>query len=196
MKRSEESNPAGPKNNSAGHLLHRITTLSLFAIVISFTQQVIAESTPRPNVILILTDDQGSVDMNCYGAKDLVTPNMDALAARGVRFTQFYSGAPVCSPSRAACLTGRNPHRAGMSTNAGSGGGMPVEQITIAEILKPLGYATAHIGKWHLGHRYELFTSPTMGTRSRSVRTTAAEAAGRIGAISSRFSRAGFGSRP
>jgi len=106
----------------------------------------------RPNVIFILTDDQGSIDINCYGAKDLMTPNMDALAARGVRFTQFYSGAPVCSPSRAACLTGRNPHRAGMSSNAGHAGGMPGNQVTIAEVLKPLGYATAHIGKWHLGH--------------------------------------------
>jgi len=65
----------------------------------------------KPNVIVILTDDQGSVDAGCYGAKDLVTPAIDSLAARGVRFTQFYAAAPVCSPSRAGLLTGRYPLR-------------------------------------------------------------------------------------
>ena len=63
----------------------------------------------QPNVIVIFTDDQGSVDLNCYGAKDLTTPHMDSLAKRGVRFTQFYAAAPVCSPSRAGLLTGRYP---------------------------------------------------------------------------------------
>src|SRR4051794_34098983 len=67
-----------------------------------------------PNVIVIFTDDQGSVDAGCYGAKDLETPNIDALARRGVRFTQFYAAAPVCSPSRAGLMTGRYPLRAGM----------------------------------------------------------------------------------
>ena len=109
----------------------------------------------QPNVILIYTDDQGTIDANCYGAKDLITPNIDALAARGVRFTQFYSAAPVCSPSRAAVLTGRYPQRAGLANNAGSGkgaAGMPSSQVTIAEMLKVAGYATGHIGKWHLGY--------------------------------------------
>ena len=117
---------------------------------------VTAEGAERkPNVILIYTDDQGTVDANCFGAKDLITPHMDGLAAKGVRFTQFYSAAPVCSPSRAAVLTGRYPQRAGLAGNAGSqpgGHGMSAEQITIAELLKPAGYATAHIGKWHLGY--------------------------------------------
>ena len=63
------------------------------------------QASERPNVILIFTDDQGSVDLNCYGATDLITPHLDSLAARGTRFTQFYVGAPVCSPSRAALLT-------------------------------------------------------------------------------------------
>ena len=110
----------------------------------------------NPNVILIVTDDQGAADAGCYGAKDLVTPAMDSLAARGVRFTQFYSGAPVCSPSRACLLTGRYPLRAGLVGNAASppgGEGMPTEQVTIAEMLKAAGYATAHIGKWHLGFK-------------------------------------------
>ena len=67
----------------------------------------------QPNVLLILTDDQGSVDLQAYGAQDLFTPNMDRIAQQGVRFTQFYAGAPVCSPSRAALLTGRNHHECG-----------------------------------------------------------------------------------
>ena len=109
----------------------------------------------RPNVVVIVTDDQGAADAGCYGAKDLVTPAMDSLAARGVRFTQFYAAASVCSPSRAALLTGRYPLRAGLTGNAGSqpgGHGLPGEQITMAETFKAAGYATAHIGKWHLGY--------------------------------------------
>jgi len=105
----------------------------------------------RPNIVLILTDDQGSVDMNCYGATDLITPNMDALAARGVRFTQFYVAAPVCSPSRAALLTGRYPQRAQLDRNAYGDRGLPPGQLTIAELLKEAGYRTAVFGKWHLG---------------------------------------------
>ena len=115
-------------------------------------------SVEGPNVILIYTDDQGSVDMNCYGADDLITPHMDALAARGTRFTQFYAAAPVCSPSRAAVLTGRVPQRAGVPGNVSSSkgrSGMPSEQVTIAEMMKRAGYATAHVGKWHLGYTPE-----------------------------------------
>lgn len=110
----------------------------------------------KPNVLLIYTDDQGSLDMNIYGAKDLYTPNMDALARRGVRFTQFYAAAPVCSPSRASLLTGRYPQRAGLSTNASSDKGghseMPGDQFTMAEMFKARGYVTGHIGKWHVGY--------------------------------------------
>ena len=115
----------------------------------------------KPNVLIILTDDQGSVDAGCYGAEDLETPNIDALSNRGVRFTQFYAAAPVCSPSRAGLLTGRYPVRAGVPGNVSSqrgNSGLPVEQVTIAETFKAAGYATAHIGKWHLG--YEPKTMP------------------------------------
>lgn len=109
-----------------------------------------------PNVVFILTDDQGAVDAGCYGSTDLVTPNIDALAARGVRFTQFYSAAPVCSPSRAGILTGRYPVRAGVPGNCasqpGEKGALPPEQVTLAEAFRGAGYATAHIGKWHLGY--------------------------------------------
>lgn len=107
----------------------------------------------KPNVIIIFTDDQGTVDMNCYGAGDLATPHMDALAKRGTRFTQFYAAAPVCSPSRVGLLTGRTPQHGGLNGNVRPGSeGMPSRQITIAEELKKAGYVTAHIGKWHLGH--------------------------------------------
>jgi arylsulfatase A len=108
----------------------------------------------KPNVIVIYTDDQGSIDLNIYGAKDLQTPNMDALVGSGVRFTQFY-GAPVCSPSRAGLLTGKTPQRAGVPGNIPSvpvtEKGLPGSQYTMAEMFKDAGYNTAHIGKWHLG---------------------------------------------
>ena len=110
----------------------------------------------KPNVILIYTDDQGTLDLNIYGAKDLYTPNIDALARRSVRFTQFYTAAPVCSPSRASLMTGRYPQRAQLATNASSDKGgkieMPGSQVTMAELFKSGGYATGHIGKWHMGY--------------------------------------------
>ena len=129
----------------------------VIAIALTFSflaGEILAESS-RPNVLLIYTDDQGTIDANCFGAKDLITPSIDALAARGVKFTQFYSAAPVCSPSRAALMTGRYPQRAGLANNASSsrgGHGLPTEQVTIAEMLKAAGYTTGHIGKWHLGY--------------------------------------------
>lgn len=113
----------------------------------------------RPNVVLIFSDDQGTVDANCYGSPDLYTPNMDRLAREGVRFTQFYVGAPVCSPSRASMLTGRYPQRAQLATNAWGSRGLPSRQVTIAEMLKDAGYKTAIFGKWHLGDDLDL--SPT-----------------------------------
>ena len=131
----------------------RKALLSLLFLITSW-----AANARQPNVIIIFTDDQGSVDLNCYGSKDLVTPHMDSLAKRGVRFTQFYAAAPVCSPSRAGLLTGRYPVRAGMPGNAGSTKGRPglaPEEVTIAETFKAAGYATAHIGKWHLGYTPE-----------------------------------------
>ncbi len=112
----------------------------------------------KPNVILILTDDQGTIDVNCYGSKDLYTSNLDRLAKEGTRFTQFYVGAPVCSPSRATLMTGRYPQGAGVPGNVSSQPGhtgMPTEQITIAEMMKAAGYATGHVGKWHLGYTPE-----------------------------------------
>ena len=113
-----------------------------------------------PNVIIVYSDDQGSVDARCYGTEDLKTPNMDRLAASGVRFTQMLAPSAVCSSSRAGLLTGQFPARAGVPSNGPSEkgkAGMPGEVLTIAELLRGGGYATAHIGKWHLG-----YTSETM----------------------------------
>lgn len=123
----------------------------------SSVQATITEAA-KPNVILIYTDDQGTIDANCYGAKDLITPTIDDLARKGVRFTQFYSAAPVCSPSRAALMTGRVPQRAGVPGNVSSTrghAGMPAEQVTIAEMMRAAGYTTGHVGKWHLGYTPE-----------------------------------------
>ena len=112
----------------------------------------------KPNVIVIYSDDQGSVDANCYGSKDLATPTLDKLAATGVRFTQMYSPSAICSASRAGLLTGRFPPRAGVPGNVSSHkgkAGLPTEEVTMAEIFKHAGYATAHVGKWHLGYTPE-----------------------------------------
>jgi arylsulfatase A len=105
---------------------------------------------PRVNVVLILADDLGTLDLNSYGSEDLYTPNLDALAERGVSLTQHYVAAPVCSPSRGALLTGRYPYRNGVISNSRS---LYKGEITIAEMLKPAGYRTALIGKWHLGEK-------------------------------------------
>jgi arylsulfatase A-like enzyme len=108
----------------------------------------------KPNVILIYSDDQGAIDLNCYGSKDLETPNIDRLARSGIMFTQFYAS-PICSPSRASLLTGLNPQRAGLAGNAAKTNqeaGLPNDRFTMAEMFKSAGYKTAHIGKWHLGY--------------------------------------------
>jgi arylsulfatase A-like enzyme len=105
-----------------------------------------AGSRRPPNVVLILSDDQGSTDLGCYGATNLHTPNLDALAADGLRFTQFYVNAPACMPSRTALMTGRHFVRS-LSSD-----GMSGDEVTIAEMLKGAGYRTGCFGKWHLGH--------------------------------------------
>ena len=112
----------------------------------------------RPNVIIIMTDDQGYGDLGCMGAEDFVTPNIDALAEDGIRFSSMYSGSPVCSPSRACLLTGRYPGNAGVrAILAGHrrASGLTAEVPTIATALKKLGYTTGISGKWHLGLKDE-----------------------------------------
>ena len=110
--------------------------------------------TQRPNILIILTDDQGYADVGAFGAEDLATPNIDKLAEDGVKLTQFYAGAPLCSPSRASLLTGQTSVRAGVASNVSSNpnvDGMPASEVTLAEALKTAGYSTALVGKWHLG---------------------------------------------
>jgi len=112
---------------------------------------------PRPNIVLLMADDQGWGDAGYHGHKILRTPRLDEMAQHGVRFERFYAGAPVCSPTRGSCLTGRHPFRYGIFfANAGQAGqrseyALPSREVTLAEILGPLGYRTGHFGKWHLG---------------------------------------------
>jgi len=109
----------------------------------------------KPNVVLILCDDLGYGDVGCYGAKGYATPNIDRLAATGVRFTNYYSGSPACSPARAALLTGCYPQRVGIPRvlNPDSKVALSPSEETLAEVLKTGGYRTAIVGKWHLGSR-------------------------------------------
>ena len=119
-----------------------------------------AQDERPPNIVIIFADDLGYGDLGAYGHPTIRTPNLDRMAAEGQRWTQFYVGASVCSPSRAALLTGRLPVRSGMYGTLGrtrvlfpdSPNGLPHEEVTLAEILKERGYATGVFGKWHLGH--------------------------------------------
>ncbi|MGC9034989.1 MAG: sulfatase family protein, partial [Verrucomicrobiia bacterium] len=122
-------------------------------VLFTVSVNLIAAEKP-PNIIIIFADDLGYADVVCYGAKGLKTPNIDRLAKEGIRFTDFYVAQPVCSASRAALLTGCYPNRIGISgaLSPSSKIGINQNEITLAELLKQKGYATAIIGKWHLGH--------------------------------------------
>jgi len=111
-------------------------------------------STGKPNFIIIFTDDQGYQDVGCFGSPNINTPNLDRMAAEGMKFTDFYVAASVCSPSRAALLTGCYPPRVGITKVLFPSDkiGLNPDEVTIADILKAQGYATACVGKWHLGH--------------------------------------------
>ena len=124
--------------------------LFIFLLGTSFTAE-----TEKPNMIILFCDDLGYGDLSSYGHPTIITPHIDKMAAEGMKLTQFYSASPVCSPSRGSLLTGRYPVNHGVTrvlfpTNPG---GLAPEEITIAERLKELGYQTACIGKWHLGHK-------------------------------------------
>src|SRR5918997_5395523 len=117
----------------------------------------------RPNVVYVMADDLGWGDLSCYGRPDYRTPNLDRLASEGVRLTQAYSAAPVCTPSRCAFVTGRYPARTPVGleepivarrqlAEQKRDPGLPPEHPTVASLLKPAGYRTALVGKWHLGY--------------------------------------------
>ncbi len=126
----------------------------LLGVAVALGASPAARSDDRPNVVLIFTDDQGYGDVGCFGATGFRTPNLDRMAEEGMRFTDFYVNCPVCSGSRAALMTGCYYPRVSMSAVLFPGAriGLNPNEITIAEVLKAQGYATACIGKWHLGH--------------------------------------------
>ena len=145
----------------------------LFAWLAAIAVALAAESRP-PNIVFVLVDDLGHADLGCQGAKDIRTPNIDRLAREGVRFTDFYANAPVCTPTRCAFITGRWQQRAGFEWALGFTAeqsrrvdgkwvdepdklalGLPVSETSIARMLKGAGYATGAFGKWHLGYRPE-----------------------------------------
>lgn len=127
--------------------------------VVSFTNILQAQQTrEQPNFVVIFCDDLGYGDLSTFGHPTIHTPNLDKMAAEGQKWTGYYAVAPVCTPSRAGLVTGRYPIRSGMCSDTrrvlfpDSAGGLPQSEVTIAESLKDAGYATACIGKWHLGH--------------------------------------------
>ena len=131
---------------------------SLSALSANFSEA--AERDSRPNVILIMTDDQGYADLSSYGHEKIKTPRLDALAEKGLRLTSFYSGGAVCTPSRMALLTGAYPARLGWTQGVDGylmpkRSGLHPDALTIAEIFREEGYATGISGKWHLGREPE-----------------------------------------
>jgi len=129
------------------------TLLTIVFLILGISVGCRGQAPDRPNIVIIFTDDQGYADLGCYGAKGFQTPNIDKMAGEGMRFTSFYVASPVCSPSRAALLTGCYPVRVGVPAvlRPISPSGLDPKEITIAEILKNQGYATACVGKWHVG---------------------------------------------
>jgi len=154
--------------------LIRSAGLAALSVVCPRNHSSGSQKKPRPNIVLIMADDLGYGDVGCYGCRDIRTPAIDSLAAEGVRFTTFYSNAPECTPTRTALLTGRYQHRVGgleCALGIGNVGryddairlrrtndmGLPVEETSIARMLKDAGYSTAISGKWHLGYEPKFF---------------------------------------
>jgi arylsulfatase A-like enzyme len=137
-------------------VLNKCVLGTLIGVLLAGTAIADARGAGRPNVVILFTDDQGTLDAGCYGSDDLITPNIDRLAAEGVRFTQAYAHT-VCCPARAMLMTGRYPQRGGVTDwmqgdmKGPKGRNMALTEYTLAEALRDAGYRTALFGKWHLG---------------------------------------------
>ena len=135
----------------------RLGLLSVAGLIllIGLAPALVADS---PNIIIILVDDMGYGDLGCFGNPTIRTPNLDRMASEGQKWTSFYAGAIVCTPSRAALITGRHAIRSGLVSDRtwvlphNAAAGLPDEEITVSEVLRSQGYATGYLGKWHLGH--------------------------------------------
>ncbi len=161
---------------------HQRLIASLLFALLALTFPLHAEPS-KPNILVIVGDDMGYGDVGFHGVKDIPTPNLDALAASGVRFTNGYVSGPYCSPTRAGLLTGRYQTRFGHEFNSGgAGGGLPLTETTLPDRLKAAGYHTGMVGKWHLGDK------PAMQPQQRGFQ----DFFGFLGGAHSYFSKAGI----
>ena len=129
------------------YLILNMSGIKFLLIIFFFIQFFSCQNNDKPNIVLIMTDDQGWAQTGYYDHPVLKTPNLDAMAENGLRFDRFYAGAPQCSPTRASVLTGRNNDRTGVFYH---GYALNKNEITISKQLKNMGYSTGHFGKWHL----------------------------------------------
>lgn len=141
--------------------MNKFTFLLLIFFIFQFRDSI-GQKNRKPNVVILLADDLGYADLSCYGSKETNTPVLDKLASEGMRFTDFYAASAVCSPSRAALMTGRFSVRAGIYSwiHPSQKMHLHTDETSIAELLKDTGYNTAHIGKWHLGYDLEEGSGP------------------------------------